>query len=275
MARAAEKLGRLVDAHETYLKIVKEKLPAKAPSAFIKAQADAEREIELVAARLAYATLTVRGPTEPAPVLLMDGSELPPAVLGISLPVDPGVHVFKARGDDTESAELRVQFAEGSKQAVVLTLPSAAGSKAAAPPRGTAATMRSETETVAVEPGGGSVRNTWGVVALVAGAGALGAGAYFTVASLSSRSSADKIFAVCDPGCSDDDRRRIDSEDHAATRSRNLAIASSIVGGLAVTTGLVLLLTAPSRASGNAGSRSGTQLRFVAGTQWIGAQGSF
>ncbi|MGC4087296.1 MAG: hypothetical protein QM756_05190 [Polyangiaceae bacterium] len=119
-ARSLVKLGRLVEAHETYLKIQREKLAANAPSAFKRAQVEAEKEIEQVAARLAYATVRVEGAPADGVQVLMDEVELPAAVVGIAFPVDPGTHVFRAQSGADKGEPVSARFDEGARQSISL-----------------------------------------------------------------------------------------------------------------------------------------------------------
>jgi tetratricopeptide (TPR) repeat protein len=101
LARSQAKLGRLVAAHETYLKVTRETLKSNAPKAFSDAQQFAEQELPAVDARLPYVTVTLQGAPADGVVVDMDGTTLPAAMIGIPLPTDPGRHVFKASGSAT------------------------------------------------------------------------------------------------------------------------------------------------------------------------------
>src|SRR4051812_49206453 len=91
MARAQAKLGRLVAAHETYLKITRETLASNAPKAFVSAQSPAEKEQDGIDGRLPSVTVMLKGATSaPDVTVKMDGTALPPAMIGIPLPADPG-----------------------------------------------------------------------------------------------------------------------------------------------------------------------------------------
>src|SRR3954466_13417012 len=113
MARAQAKLGRLVAAHETYLKITRETLAAHPPKAFVAAQDSAEQEQDALDARLPSVTVTLQGATSaPDTTVQMAGTPLPAAMIGIPLPADPGEHVFKATGPWIASDPLTVRLTE-------------------------------------------------------------------------------------------------------------------------------------------------------------------
>jgi hypothetical protein len=275
MARSEAKLGRLVDAHETYLKIVKETQSAHAPAAFRKAQAEAERESTAVGVRIAHVTVTIQGAQPTRPMLFMDDVELSSAIVGISFPIDPGVHVFKARAGDAQSNDVSQSFADGAEESVALTLPDA---KPASPSRLTATSGPIGN---AAPPDSGSAvgaaERTWGIVALAAGAGAIGLGVYFTASSRSSRKSGEALYNECDPGpgCSDDQMQAILRDYSAADRSRTLSVVSYATGGLSVATGLVLLLSNSTHDTAGVSKTRLRHLRIAGGTNWIGAAGSF
>ena len=120
MARSLTKLGRLVEAHETYMKLVREQQPKNAPSAFVSAHAQAEQEVSAVEARLAHVTVVVRGTDADKAIVTMDNTDLPAAVVGIPMPVDPGNHVFVARTERAKSNETTVALRDGASESVPL-----------------------------------------------------------------------------------------------------------------------------------------------------------
>jgi hypothetical protein len=60
-ARALVGLGKLVEAQEAYERIVREGVAANAPAPFHVALEDAKKEVEAIAPRLAWVTISVRG----------------------------------------------------------------------------------------------------------------------------------------------------------------------------------------------------------------------
>jgi hypothetical protein len=126
LARAQEKLGRLVKARENYNRVIRERVGADSPEAFRQAQASAQQEVGSVEARLASVTLKVEGEKGPVAVT-MDGEKVPPALVGLPLPVDPGSHTFVAAGTNLKSDPVAVTVAEGGKSAVTLIVKSAPG----------------------------------------------------------------------------------------------------------------------------------------------------
>jgi hypothetical protein len=126
LARAQEKLGRLVKARENYNRVIREHVGADSPEAFRQAQASAQQEVGPVEARLAAVTLKVEGEKGPVTVT-MDGEKVPPALIGLPLPVDPGSHTFVAVGTNLKSDPVAVTVAEGGTSSVTLIVNSAPG----------------------------------------------------------------------------------------------------------------------------------------------------
>jgi hypothetical protein len=126
LARAQEKLGKLVKARENYNRIIREHYAADAPDAFRQAQASAQQEVGGLEARLAAITVKLDGEKGPVTVT-MDGEKVPPALLGLPLPVDPGTHTFQAAGADLKSDPVTVTVADGGSSLVALTVKPAPG----------------------------------------------------------------------------------------------------------------------------------------------------
>ncbi len=126
LARAQEKLGRLVKARENYNRVLRERVGADSPEAFRQAQTSAQQEVGAVDARLAAVTLKVEG-EKGAVTVTMDGEKVPPALIGLPLPVDPGSHTFQATGTNLKSDPVTVTVSEGGKNSVSLLVKSAPG----------------------------------------------------------------------------------------------------------------------------------------------------
>jgi hypothetical protein len=246
LARAQAKLGKLVEAHENYLKITRETLPPKSPKAFLEAESAAERELEAVEARLPSVTIAVQGAPATDVSVQMDGTTLSSAMVGIPLPVDPGQHVFAARGASAQSAPVTVTVSEGAKETVMLTLrastPAAAG--AAEPGASTSAGLASEPLTSDTVHSNRSGLRVGSYVAFGVGAVGLGLGAYFLVKSSSTRSSSNTLFDACGPtnSCTSAQVDQINGKDDDANTQRNLGVGALVVGGVGVATGVTLLI---------------------------------
>src|SRR5450432_1451893 len=126
LARAQEKLGKLVKAREKYTRIIREKYGADAPDAFRQAQTSAQQEVGGLEGRLAAITVKLDG-EKGAVTVTMDGEKVPPALIGLPLPVDPGSHTFVATGTNLKSDPVTVTLAEGGTNALTLTVKIAPG----------------------------------------------------------------------------------------------------------------------------------------------------
>lgn len=266
-ARAYVKLGQLVKARETYLKIIGEELPADAPAVFRDARSDAEKELEVLEPRVPYVSVVVQGAGGKDVRVTMDGVAVPPALIGVPRPVDPGEHAFQAFAEGMESARSSLDVKEGRKETVVLTLqpvsvaPSsaAASSVPPAPPPGAAPVAPSSAPSSPMkdqpaEPGGRPGLEIGGWAALGVGVAGLAAGTAFGLRAKSKRSDAD---GVCRAGyngvpnapqagrtdlCDVSDRKKIDRLDNQADSASTLAVVGFAVGGVGIVTGVTLLV---------------------------------
>lgn len=122
-ARCLVQLGRFVEASERYLEVTRIKLPSNQMTpAFRKAQADAVLEREDLVPLIPTLTIVVQGPLGKNPMILVDGEEIPPAMVGQQRPIDPGVHEVEIRRKDT-SVKKRVDVVVKKDEKVSLELP--------------------------------------------------------------------------------------------------------------------------------------------------------
>lgn len=278
IARSLVKLGRLVEAHEAYLKIQREKLAPNAPSAFKRAQAEAEKEIQDVAPRLAYATVRVEGAPSDAVQVFMDDAELPAAVVGIAFPVDPGDHVFRAQAGADKSEAVTTRFDEGARQGVVLKITQSSRSSSSTAEGGSAPSGSTGGHTFnGVDSAPAKSRGNGLLIAgaVTAGVGAVGVGLgiYFLADSSSYRKRADDLFGQCDPRqCTKDEQAYIHDQDDTADSRVKVGLATLIPGGALAITGTVLLVMHASR-GGSTATLPRTTL--VGGRNWLGVQHRF
>jgi len=262
LARAQVKLGRLVAARESYLKITRETLSAKAPKAFVDAQTAAEQEQGAVDARLPSVTVVLQGAPADGVVVQMDGTTLPAAMIGIPLPADPGQHVFKASGSATGTP-----------------VTPAAG---AAPTGAPAASTPASTEPVTVDSSQvkGSGLRIASYVSFGLGAVGLGVGTFFILKSSSTRSESDKIYDDCRTGnplgkCLDPIKQsQIRSKDSDADSQGKIGVIGLVGGGVGVIAGITFLVLDAS--SGNKSAHQSTpHVTPVFGFRSLGLVGTF
>jgi len=277
LARSQAKVGKLVAAHETYLKISRETLKPNAPKAFSDAQASAAQELPAVDARMPYVTVTLQGAPIEGVKVEMDGSPLAPAMIGIPLPTDPGQHVFKASGTAT-SDPLTVTVAEAVKQNVVLEL-RATGVPAATP---AVAVEGAQLGTSDLGAGDRSPRapglRIASYISFGVGVLGLGVGTYFLLKAKSTDDDASKLFDQCvaiDPdGNCGAVRTEYDAKDSDASSQRTVGIVSTIVGGVGVAAGVTFLLL-DANSSGKSAQQKTPHVTPVFGLDSVGLMGTF
>ncbi|HEY6561502.1 MAG TPA: hypothetical protein VI072_29715, partial [Polyangiaceae bacterium] len=121
LARACVQAGQLVRAREAYMRIVREPIAPNAPTAFQQAQAAAKLELPALEPRIAHLTIQVKD--APANVsVTVDGKAIPPALVGVARPADPGEHKVQATSEGAASEVATVVLNEGARETVTLEL---------------------------------------------------------------------------------------------------------------------------------------------------------
>jgi hypothetical protein len=251
IARAEARLGHLVNARETYMKITREQLPAGAPNAFVEAHDAAVSEQASIEPRLVSLTINVTahdasGANATRATVTMDGAEVSPALVGVAHPADPGPHTFHAAAPGWASDDVKVTLVEGSKEDVTLDLKRAL--VAGGPP------------TLPAAGAEGSAMRTAGWIALGVGVIGAGVGTFFVVKNHSKRSDADDL---CGSGvCPAANRAQITSLDKSADSAATLAWVGYGVGLAGAGVGATLLFLA--------GSHGSAESRTRAVRPWVG-----
>ncbi|MEZ4227817.1 MAG: PEGA domain-containing protein [Polyangiaceae bacterium] len=122
IARAQEKLGRLVESAETYRKLERVKLDAGAPAAFVKAQADGQRELTALLPRLPSLRILLEPSGVDGLKLELDGVQLSSAVIGVDRPSNPGERVIRVTAPGYATVERTVELVERQKLDVSIEL---------------------------------------------------------------------------------------------------------------------------------------------------------
>jgi hypothetical protein len=226
IARAQAKLGQLVSAHETYVKVTRETPDPDGPKAFVQAHDDAVAELAALEPRIPTLTITVEGARPDEVSLTIDGSPAPSAVIGLPRPFDPGTHVLRATASTLTSDDVTVNIAEGTPQTVKLALHGAATAPTA--------DVGSEHQ----EASGGSRVPAY--AALGVGAVGIVLGTVFMVQNRSKRGDADDL---CPNGaCPTSRRADIAALDDDANSAATRAWIGYGVGVVGLGVGAVLLL---------------------------------
>lgn len=286
LARAQERLGRLVRAREAYLKITKETLSAAAPQAFRDAQASAEQELRAIEPRIGSLTISVEGAEGATDLTVMvDGQPMPGALIGVPRPLDPGDHKVEAVAAGYRGQPAQLKLLDGERKEVVLKLVRDPNAAVASPPGETAtpatATPAATATPVTTEPppstssGSGKGMRIGSYVAFGVGAVGLGLGTYFLIDSRSKRSDADAKNEQCEAQlrCTANDplAKDVDDLDDQARSALTLSIVGFAVGGVGIATGTALLLASPS----DEGSQASFTIHPVIGLGAAGVAGTF
>jgi hypothetical protein len=137
VARTEERLGMLVEARDTALRIQRIPVAPNEPRAFQQARAAADRLAADLSLRVPSIRVIVRGAPAEAVTLEFDDAVVPKAAAGMPRKVNPGKHVVVAGADGFERATAELAIEERENRDVVLSLaPAKEGSSSArkAPP---------------------------------------------------------------------------------------------------------------------------------------------
>lgn len=252
LGRAQVGLGRLVAAHETLSRIVREGVAPGAPPVFAVAVADAARDLDSLARRIPTLIIVVKGAR--APSVTIDGAVVPAAALGARRPVDPGKHVIRATAEEHAAGEATVTLVEGKAEVVTIELATLVTPLSAAPPPLSPNAARSSL----------SGQQVGGIVALGAGAAGLVLGAVTGGLAVSrQRTLAGKCDGASCPASAQAD---IDAYHTMGL----VSTVGFVAGGVAAAGGVILLLTAP-----KARPPLDARIAPVVGPGYLGFEGRF
>lgn len=123
IARSQVRLGHLIEAQEAYLRIVREGMSPGASAAMRAARTEAEAELIPLEPQIPLVTLLVQGQTgDEALEVEQDGRPLPPALLGVARPLNPGEYTWQARSASRQSVAETRKVAAGSQTTITLRL---------------------------------------------------------------------------------------------------------------------------------------------------------
>lgn len=219
VARCLARTGRVVEAVDKYEETLRMPLDASAPEAFQRAVADANAEVDSARARVARLELHLPTDAPASAQVFLDERAVPPALIGVATPVNPGTHRVVARAPDKATYSNELVLAEGGRQVVQIVLAPEAP-PAPAPTPASTASHRPSTLTIALLAGGGL---------------ALTAGTVTGIAALNHKSALD---SGCDPGCP----ANLQSDLDAFRLNRTLSYVGFGVGLAAAGAGVYLLL---------------------------------
>jgi len=195
---------------------------------------------------------------DPGLDVVRDGHSLGSAQWGTAVPIDPGEHALEAKAPGKKNWSTTFVVTAQSPTVTVVVPPledEVTGAPSVSAPSKVVPVSEPQTQPSLVAP---TIRDlnhssrgqsTAGWVIGGVGVAGLALGAVF---GLEVRSNNDKADSVCPSGnqCTSQDRTNFDNAITDARRARNLAALSFGVGGAALVTGTVLLLTAsPSKST--------------------------
>ena len=130
IARTQAALGKLVEASETYRRLVRTDLAAGAPQAFKDAVSDAQRELLQLEPKIPSLRIDVNPSDIKGLQLRVDGEVVSSVVIGINRPTNPGKHTIEAAAANYDTAMASVELAPSSKQAITLQMRARPGTPA-------------------------------------------------------------------------------------------------------------------------------------------------
>jgi hypothetical protein len=236
-AECLEKLGRIVEASEIYMAVSRARLEAGAPDAFKRAVASALERVAALRERLSMLELKIEGEDLDGVKVLVDGRQIPSALVGATFPIDPGDRVIEVVKGNRKVRET-VSIGEKETKSLVLTLPPGEPEPVAPPveptpqPRPGPAPVQGSVEPPSSQP-------TWGWITLGVGAAGLAVGGATGFLAMGKRGSLDDtcVDGKCPPAQQGD----VDSYN----QMRMISTIGFGVGIVGVGAGLTLLLTAP------------------------------
>jgi tetratricopeptide (TPR) repeat protein len=122
IARAQVKLGQLVEASETYRRLIRVELSQETPAAVREAVEAADAELDGVEARVSALRIEIVPPNEPGLVVTIDDKPVSPAAIGVDRPMNPGRHRIRASVSDGRRVETTIELADGAREALRLEL---------------------------------------------------------------------------------------------------------------------------------------------------------
>lgn len=254
-ARALEKLGLLVQANERYLAAERAPIDSEGdPAAQQEAKATAAQEREALLPRIPRLTVRIEGADPATVALIVAGKDVPPALVGKPLPVNPGKVEVTARSGEAE-AQAAAELAEGEAKEVVLTFDGSATPAAVA------------TEGEPTQPADGAPASEKGLVArkwpaFVAGGVAVVGGVIWTIFGVQSIDAKGQAEACGDTGSTCDTAAEENQLRQQAWDAGNVATVGMVVTGVGLATAGVLWFTLPGGGSSkeSAGASRGLHL---------------
>lgn len=253
VARAQSELGKLVEARDSALRVVRMPWWPNEPQIFHEARTQAELMTQDLEARIPSIKVVVTGAPEGAAKVTIDGVAIPPQTLGLKQMVNPGHHVIVAKLGGVEQKQ-DLDIAEREKKQVTLDVP----------PQALAEWKAAQEVTVKREQ---AQRSSTPRALAITGFAVAGVGAIAgTITGLVSMSDTSKAKQSCNGNaCLPDAQGSID----AARTMATISTVSFALAGAGALLGVVSLLTS-SRPEEVAPPKPQPEAARVHVTPWIG-----
>lgn len=124
LAQCQAATGRLVEASETYETLTRAALAEGAPEAFRAAQEDGKKELATLRPRIPTLKIGITPalPSNGNVIVKVNGAALPPEIVGLARPVNPGHYKVTVWAPGYKEASAELDVAEGKSGAVDLKL---------------------------------------------------------------------------------------------------------------------------------------------------------
>jgi hypothetical protein len=120
-------LGHLVEAAETYRNLQRFPMPPNPPPAFVQAVDQGREELKTIEPRIPELKIDVLPNQVPTLTVTIDGQPVNGATIGVSRPINPGMHQVTASAPGYTKAEQGVDIKEKQSKSITLQLQSTGG----------------------------------------------------------------------------------------------------------------------------------------------------
>ena len=260
-------VGQIVAGTENLNRVVREQLAATAPKAFRDAQERAKGVLNTALPKIARLTVRV-DPADAKPQVTVAGTAIPPALIGVERPTDPGTHEVVVSAPGYLEQKSSVTLAEGATQEIAVKLekdPNAA--VVAAPPPVAAPAVVTTGPTAPPSDTAPKKNNTLAYVALGVGGAGLVVGGVTGLLALGKKGD---LKGCVDSKCPTSQQDTLDGAKSMAT----VSTVGFAVGFVGVGVGVVLLLTGNSTSNASVGvSKVAKRDAFGVHVEpWVGAR---
>lgn len=261
-------VGQVVMGTENLNRVVREQLAANAPKAFRDAQERAKGALNSALPKIAHLTVRV-DPPDAKPQVTVAGAAIPPALIGIERPTDPGTHEVVVGAPGYLEQRTSVTLAEGGSQEVAVKLEKDPAAAVAAPPTPVAPTPLVTTgPSTPPADTGAKKNNTLAYVTLGIGGAGLLVGGVTGLLALGKKSDLNGCVGTKCPS----------SQQDTLNGAKSMATISTVgfaVGFVGVGLGVILLVTGNNNGSAQLGSSKVAKrepLGHIHVEPWVGSQ---